>query len=255
MKIGILYIGIGRYVCFWDEFYKSCEEHFLKDTEKQYFVFTDDDSKIIKHENINIYHQDDMGWPCNSLYRFKMFRRIKEALLKNDYLFFFNSNALFVSDITEHDIIPTVEDYSAMCIEYIQENMGFESRKTSAAYVDKNDAKYYFSGAMNGGKAIQFVELIEKCDDITDCDIRNGIMPVWHDESVINKYLADKNVKVLGREMGKPINWKEPKNAKVVLRRKEDSLGRNWMRVYKGRKHTNTWFRKLLKKIGILKND
>jgi hypothetical protein len=55
------------------------------------------------------------------------------------------------------------------------------------------------------------------------------------------------------RDMGKPANWSKPKNPKIILRRKEDVLGRSWLRNYKGREHTNTWLRKLLRKIGLVK--
>lgn len=42
MKIAILYICTGKYNQFWDGFYKSSEEYFLKGkAEKEYFVFTD----------------------------------------------------------------------------------------------------------------------------------------------------------------------------------------------------------------------
>ncbi len=251
-KIGILYIGIGRYVTFWDDFYKSCEEMLVPEMEKHYYVFTDQESQITPSEQIHLYHQDDMGWPCNSLFRFKMFRRIKEQLKGNDYLFFFNSNAQVVLPVSAQDILPQDEDYSAMCIESDITKMGHEHRPESAAYVSREEAQYYFSGALNGGKCEPFVQLIEACDDIVDTDLRNGIMPVWHDESVINRFLVGKKVKVMYREMGKPANWNEPRNAKIILRRKEDVLGRSWLRNYKGREHTNTWLRKILRKIGIL---
>ena len=69
MRVGILYIGIGRYACFWEEFYRSSEQYLLGDTEKHYYIFTDGD--IQSSERIHVFHQDDMGWPCNSLFRFK----------------------------------------------------------------------------------------------------------------------------------------------------------------------------------------
>lgn len=41
IKIAVLYIVTGRYTCFWNEFYESCEKYLLNDAEKKYFVFTD----------------------------------------------------------------------------------------------------------------------------------------------------------------------------------------------------------------------
>ena len=253
MKIGILYIGIGRYSCFWPGFYESCQRNLIPEAEKHYYVFTDQEADIPQAENVEVFHQDDMGWPLNSLFRFKMFNRIKELLIDNDYLFFFNSNAQIVKSVCATDILPQKEDYSAMCIETDVNKMGHEHRVKSAACVHYGEAQYYFSGALNGGKTSPFLELIDSCNNIVDTDLNNGIMPIWHDESVINRFLAGKNVKIMYRDMGKPANWREPKNAKIILRRKEDILGRNWLRNYKGREHTNTWIRKLLRKLHLIK--
>lgn len=251
-KIGILYIGIGRYACFWPEFYNSCELNLVPEAEKHYYIFTDQ-ATITPSDRIEVFHQDDMGWPCNSLLRFKMFCRIKDRLSTNDYLFFFNANAQVVSPVSAQDILPEDEDFSALCIETNPEKMSHEHRPESAACVPLGSAKYYYSGALNGGKAQSYLTLLETCNAIVDTDLSNGIMPIWHDESVINKFLADKHVKVMYREMGKPANWKEPRNAKIILRRKEDVLGRSWLRNYKGREHTNTWFRKALRSLGLVK--
>ena len=38
MKIGILYVGIGKYIRLWDKFYSSCESLFLPQYEKKYFT-------------------------------------------------------------------------------------------------------------------------------------------------------------------------------------------------------------------------
>ncbi len=253
MTIGILYIGVGRYACFWPDFYKSCEEKLVPDAEKHYYVFTDHEEQITAGDRVTVFHQDDMGWPCNSLFRFKMFNRIREQLQVHDYLFFFNSNALIVQPVSAADILPAAdEDFSAMCMA-VDTALGHETRKESAAYVAPGETRYYFSGALNGGKCKPYLELAAACEQLTDTDLRNGIMPVWHDESVINRYLVGKRVKMMYRDMGRPANWKEPRDPKIILRRKEDVLGRGWLRSYKGREHTNTWFRKLLRTVGIVK--
>lgn len=253
MKIGILYIGIGRYACFWPEFHESCEALLIPEAEKHYYVFTDKD-EIKAGERVDVFHQDDMGWPLNSLMRFKMFRRISNCLQGQDYLFFFNSNAKIVERVTADDLLPgNEESYSALCIEDNPEKMSFEPRPESAAYVDRQRARFYFSGALNGGRCNAYLRLIEQCDSIVDTDLANGLMPLWHDESVLNRFLADKRVKVMRRNMGKPENWSEPQHAKIILRRKENVLGRGWLRNYKGREHTNTWLRKLLRALGLVK--
>ena len=252
MKIGILYIGIGRYSCFWPGFYKSCQRNLVSEAEKHYYVFTDRDAEILPADNVEVYHQDDMGWPLNSLFRFKMFNRIKESLKENDYLFFFNANAEVVVPVSANDFLPVDEDYSALCMSQAPDHLGHETRPSSVCCVMPGETDYYFSGALNGGKCKSYLELIEACEQLADTDFANGIMPVWHDESVINRFLVGKSVKRMSRVMGKPANWRAPRNAKIILRRKEDVLGRGWLRNFKGREHTNTWLRKLLRKLGII---
>ena len=66
MKIGILYVGIGKYIRLWDKFYSSCESLFLPQYEKKYFIFTDYPLK--SSTNVQVSFQEDLGWPQNVLF-------------------------------------------------------------------------------------------------------------------------------------------------------------------------------------------
>ena len=41
MNIGVLCVATGRYVCFWDEFYKSAKEFLFKNHNVHFFVYSD----------------------------------------------------------------------------------------------------------------------------------------------------------------------------------------------------------------------
>lgn len=69
MKIGILYIGIGKYLSLWDDFYKTSQKYLFPDAEKIYFVFTDSDDFF--PESVVKLYQKDLGGRNNTLYRFK----------------------------------------------------------------------------------------------------------------------------------------------------------------------------------------
>ena len=101
-RVAVLYICTGRYSVFWEEFYRSMEKYFLKESKIEYFVFTDTD-KLYDEENNNRIHrirQDNLGWPGNTLFRFRMFVGIKERLKDFDYLFFLNANTVCRQEIT-----------------------------------------------------------------------------------------------------------------------------------------------------------
>jgi len=82
MKVAILYIGIGKYKIFWKDFYSSCEKFFIPEIEKEYFVFTDETELFFNEEKNNIHkiHQENFGWPNNTLKRYEMFDKIKEKI-------------------------------------------------------------------------------------------------------------------------------------------------------------------------------
>lgn len=66
MKVAILYICTGRYNQFFKGFYESCERNFLPNSNKEYFVWTDDDGLAEGRGNVYIYHKECAGFPVQS---------------------------------------------------------------------------------------------------------------------------------------------------------------------------------------------
>ncbi|MEQ8739914.1 MAG: hypothetical protein RID59_15395, partial [Hoeflea sp.] len=89
MKIAILYICTGSYRVFFDGFHASSEEHFLPGHDKTYFVFTDAPLDR-EYPGVVTVHQDNLGWPGNTLDRFTVFTRVRDQLADFDHVFFFN---------------------------------------------------------------------------------------------------------------------------------------------------------------------
>lgn len=253
--IGILYVGIGVYIRFWDDFYSTCERFFCPNSKKHYYVVTN--SKMEEQENVTTIYQDDLGWPGNVVFRYLFFLRIKDMLKGYDYLFFFNGNTRFRETIKEEVFLPTEEEGGLIALTWKTgdenpDTYGFERRPESVAYVPYGTKNIYLQSGITGGSPKYYLELLQVCHDMTMVDFNNGIIPVWHDESIYNKYMLDRNYKLFNSTYGCPSQHDKKHTAKIVFLRKEDVLGRSWLRHYKKRPHTNTWLRKLLKKIGII---
>ena len=92
MRIAILYVALGRYDLFWPEFISSCRNHFCPNSERHWYVFTDS-SAIAPAADVSVLHQDFLGWPFSTLYRYHLFRRISDEIAGFDYVVFFNANA------------------------------------------------------------------------------------------------------------------------------------------------------------------
>lgn len=237
MKIAILYICTGKYDVFWSEFYSSCERLFCPQVKKHYFVFTDSE-QITTTTNISKITQDSLGWPFNTLYRYRMFLRVKEELLKFDKVVFFNGNCVFNMSISYDEFFGNNKSIVA-CIHpgFYNKNKSdytLETRQNSTAYT--NDRYNYVQGAINGGDAKIFIDICENLTSNIDKDLKNGIVAIWHDESHWNAYLNNNwssiktQVNLLTPDYLYPDGWQLPFEPKIILRDKSKYGGHNLLR-------------------------
>lgn len=194
-KIAILYIATGSYITFWDDFYQNMEEKFLPDMPKTYFVFTDDTSKTFPRNVVKI-HQKKLPWPQITLMRFHFFQKIETALKNYDYIYFLNANMMPIQKVGS-EILPTPDQGIVVTQHpgyYKQRNpdyFTYDRNPESKAYIPYGKGRYYVAGGFNGGTQKAFMQLINDLVKWTDEDLKKGIIPVFHDESYLNRYLID----------------------------------------------------------------
>lgn len=234
MKIAILYICTGKYDIFWKDFYISSEKNFLKNCEKEYFVFTD--AKDIYERNnprIHIQYQENLEWPGNTLFRFKMFSKIIDKLNEFEYVFFLNANSLFLKEVTE-EILPREEGLLVVShpgfYNKSRKQFTYDTNPKSLACIKSNEGQVYVCGGFNGGKSKEYIELIKELEKNIDIDYKNNIIALWHDESHLNRYIIGKKYKLLGPEYMYPEEWKAPFEVKLMVRDKRKYGGHEFLR-------------------------
>jgi hypothetical protein len=240
MNIAIVYICTGRYSIFWKDFFESSEKYFLGNAEKHYFVYSDDKT-ICNDKNISVFYREPGGFPKDSLMRFEMFIQIEKDLLNYDYVYFFNSNMIFLKPVGmeilpepgKSEIVGVIHPgyFNKFPIMY-----PYERNKNSYAYVtSKNKQYHYFMGSVIGGTSKGFMKLSQQCYEWTKFDLESGIIPVYHDESYLNKYFLDKNVHKLDPGYAYPEGWNIPFDPKIQLTDKILHFGKYFEKVsYKG---------------------
>jgi len=234
MKIAILYIAIGKYAQFWDNFYENMNSYFLTEHNKTYFVFSD--NEVLKGGgDVCLKYVQDKAWPFNTLDRFEMFLTVKTKLLKYDYIFFCNANYVPLQNIFLDELLGKKKLCCLSWNVYNKNTFPYERNLRSEAYIAHNDGKQYCQGGFNGGYKKDFLDLIEKCYENTEKDKKNGITAISHDESHLNKYLLNKDVNILETKYGRPQEWKIPKNPKAIFLDKNTILGKEYMTKIKGR--------------------
>ncbi len=230
-KVAILYICTGQYVVFWKDFYESFEKYFLKHSLVEYYVFTDAQKLYDEEENARIHriYQKDLGWPDSTLFRFEMFRSIKEQLLNHDYLFFINSNIICLKEVTEEMFLPVMENILVVrhpgWYGKAPYELPYDRNKKSSAYMSRYSGKVYVCGGVNGGKTRDYFELIEVLAERIKSDYEKGVIAIWHDESHLNKYISEyKSYKVLSPAFCYPEGWEIPFEKILFVRDKKNYI-------------------------------
>lgn len=190
IKVGLLLIATGKYDQFINQLVESADKYFMNDNKYNvnYFIFTDKDVELHTNRNykiINIQHKD---FPYASMDRFKHFANNSNELSKMEYLYYIDVDCKFVDNINE-DIIGDL--VGVRHCGYYNGGGTFETNVKSAFFVDPKKYKYYYGGGFSGGKSEEYLKLSKWCYHMIEADLANSIMPIFHDETAINKYFLD----------------------------------------------------------------
>lgn len=224
-KVAILYVCTGKYIVFWDLFYKSYEEYFLPNSEKEYFVFTDADSSFAANlKNVHVIYQKQQPWPYPTLLRYHMFQKISNQLKEFDYTFFMNSNCQCVATVSEEEFLPKkgllVVSHPGF-FDKTNDEFTYDRNEKSTAYIPYGTGEVYVCGGVNGGRSEAFAELIDTIVTNVDRDNDNHIIAKWHDESHINRYIVGRNdYTLLSPSYCYPEGWDLPFDCKILIREK-----------------------------------
>lgn len=189
-RVGLLLISTGRYHHFIQPLISSADEHFLKDCEVFYFLYTDSKERYNSKREIVYIDKAHLAWPGPTLYRYNTFVSSKEILsdYKLDYLFYSDIDMLFVDEVGSEILSDRV----------VTVHPGFqgargtpEYRTQSLACVYPYENMTYFAGGFNGGSFENFMNMSTYIDKNIQTDYQNGIIAIWHDESHLNRYMID----------------------------------------------------------------
>jgi hypothetical protein len=209
--VGILTIATGKY---YDEFIPT-----LKDSIDQYFdasqlsvqfyCFTDAPNVRPDITGLPIAH---LAWPFSTLMRFYWIKQHLDQLLKHDFLLYMDADMKVVqaipSEIFTHDLIAVQHPG------YLDASPAFEIDRQDSIYLAPQLRKTYYQGCFWGGRSKPFGELIENLSTQVDQDLKRAAIPIWHDESYLNFYMATRSCypipSTYAWPQGKPLNGETP---------------------------------------------
>jgi hypothetical protein len=200
MKVAVIFIGTGKYLNFLPSWYERCEEKFLPDIEKRYFVFTDGEIPE-SPENVSVYQTEHLDWPYITLYRFDIIGKSRGELLQYDWLVFLDADMAVVDTVTKEEFFDDTKKYIGVhhpC-HYLKMPPhdrfpgSFETSPLSTAKVsDEYDFSIYWQGCLWGGKIPDVIEMMDELHERIMKDEENNIIAQWHDESHLNAFYSER---------------------------------------------------------------
>ena len=76
----------------------------------------------------------------------------------------------------------------------------WETRSRSMAFVPRKRRTAYAQAAIFFGPAEKIQKLSSDCWEWTEIDLKNGLIPIWHDESYLNRWITENDHNLLGPE-------------------------------------------------------
>lgn len=193
MKIGVLVIATRFYKDWLPQFRESVEENFFPDDDVRIFSYTDDDDGFMR---ISSY-----GFPDATLARYSLFEKSAPSLKEMDYLFYMDVDMRVVKPVG-HEMLPGGRHDGLTVVKHA--GFGFnegtwETNPRSQAYSPIHQP-IYFAGGLQGGRTDEFLAMSVELATKIEIDRSRGVQAIWHDESHLNCYMANKNPLVLPSE-------------------------------------------------------
>lgn len=188
MKITVCLLATRKYKIFAQPLIDSIKKYFLLNHEIEIVLFIDEVGIYEGDERVNVVQDLIVSYkfPEATLYRFAI---MTSRTYDCDYLYYLDVDALVVSEIDENifgDIVvvrhPGFDRMSGG---------SWETNKKSNAYTYEENRITYWAGGFSGGVYERYYRLINRMKRDIEDDEKNGIIPIWHDESILNFYLSE----------------------------------------------------------------
>jgi len=222
-NIGFLIVATGKYIDFVTPLIESAKKHFCRNHRVTYFVFTD--QEFDPPENVIRIEQQRLGWPYDTLMRYKVYLDHWQQFTEQDYLFACDADMRFVGAIGDEVLGKRV---ATLHPGFVGKRGSYETNPQSSAYIDNREGSYYFAGGFYGAERDSFLDILTTNIAHIEDDLKRGIIAVWHDESHWNRYCIDyPPTLILTPSYCYPEGWNLPYEKKLLALEKDHDAFRH----------------------------
>ena len=187
--IGWLVIGTNRYSPLALRCLETIRANYRGALRSRFFLFTDAprDCPHAWVEPIEVAHA---AFPGISLQRYRYFNRHAQQLSQCDYLFYVDADMEFVAvgdEILGKRVVVTHPAF----VNTVGADCPFDRNPACRASIPTDYQGPYFQNCFQGGESAEFLRMSRRLARRIRADLRDGVMPLWHDESHMNRYMLE----------------------------------------------------------------
>ena len=168
------------------ELVSSADLFFLKEHPVTYFLLRDNEDPVDTARPVVSLPIGHKPWPSSSMNRFRYFADHAKAFSGCSHLFYVDVDCRFVGAV---DVVS--ELVGVRHCGFTQGGGPFERDRRSCLYADPVCFKHYYGGGFSGGARESYLRLSKWCADKIEEDTCRGIVPIYHDETALNRYFLD----------------------------------------------------------------
>lgn len=192
IKIGFIIIATNKYIIYLNDLLESIDKYcFLSDKYVVHKYILTNKKINLKFSNLHIVKVVHEPWPFITLKRFELIDKISSALDALDYIFYLDVDSKVVSEINDEILSSFAATIHPYTYKQDRQQHAYETNVDSMAYIPSEKGTKYFCGGFYGGEKLSFLNMVKILKDNIDIDLKKGIIARYHDESHLNKYLAD----------------------------------------------------------------
>lgn len=200
-KVAICLVATGRYVNYINHLVESVKNRFLKPHQLHFFLFTDQVSLFEGRSDFSTFAIERKGFPFDTLYRYRFMLLAENQLVQEGYDFMFYMDADYYVANAVRDLMLT--DKPLLATQHLHmlhianaqarglKGTPDQSGVSQASFKADEHMKAYVCGGFQGGRVSAFLSACHRMDEMIQTDERNGVTPLWHDESIWNRYVQD----------------------------------------------------------------
>jgi hypothetical protein len=231
-SLGVLSVATNKYIDYWEELATSldtcCPSEGIK---VKMYVFTDQveranlHAETLRNVTVEAIEIESYKWPEATLYRYRIFEKqlplIHEELLmhldadmkvEKWFTQYIPDNLTIGVGLVSHPGYYRPKSWSKVLfywknpwkfwadtrMRFIEGGIGSWDRNSdSLAFVPRHTRTNYVCGGTWIGLRGPFVAMVNQLSQMEQASTNKGIMPRWHDESILNKWFADNRPSLL----------------------------------------------------------